>query len=164
MVFRLLMEKRKFMHLPLIMTVSFLTAFPVLLFPQDCLAGPVVLTNVKVIHASSSGRPHLDPELEHLAGELKSVFKYTSYRLLKVETMKLPFQNQGKVKLPGGGNLAATPLSGTGNRIRYLVAIEESGKLVFSTEIMLDRNRSITIGGPRHKKGYLLFNISGKVL
>ena len=145
-----------FMRIFIFLSVCFLFQSP-----SDSFAQTEIITDVKVIYASS-GPKHIDPGLRHIGSELRSVFRYTSYRLIQETRMALLPQSDGKVSLPGRRVLVATPLAIKGKRIKYRIRIMEGGNRVFQTEILLEKNRSITIGGPRHKKGYLLFNISGK--
>ncbi|MCP4119062.1 MAG: hypothetical protein GY737_27405 [Desulfobacteraceae bacterium] len=132
----------------------------VLLLPGALLAGTGVRTGIRVIHASS-GAVHVDPGLGDLGPELKSVFKYTSYKLIKQTAMDLDRGARGRVRLPGGRTLEVVPLDLTGRRIKYRIGIFKRGTRVFGTEVLLRNRGSITIGGPRFKNGYLLFNISG---
>lgn len=119
-----------------------------------------VLTNIKVIHAST-GSTHVDPGLSSIINELESVFKYTSYSLLKNETLNLKFGQNGKVSLPDKRVLEVLPTGMEGKRIRYQIQIKKINKTIFKTQVLLKNNSSITIGGPKFKKGTLLFNISG---
>ncbi len=121
-----------------------------------------VLTNVKVIHAST-GSNYLDPGLKELTAELNSVFKYTSYRLLNQKRLDLHFNQKGRVKLPGKRSMIITPLDTVNKRIRYQINILKNKHSVFQIRILLKNNSSITIGGPQFNKGYLLFNISGSL-
>jgi len=137
-------------------------SFVVCFFPYMAIAGNAVGTNVRVIHASQS-KNFIDPELRDLAEELGSVFKYTSYRLIKTKNMVLNNNQQGMVNLPNKRSLIVTPIKIAGKKIKYQISIFKSGDQIFSTQILLKNKRSITIGGPKFKKGYLLFNISGTV-
>ncbi|MCF6246421.1 MAG: hypothetical protein L3J69_03570 [Desulfobacula sp.] len=132
------------------------------LFVQSAAANDKVLTHVKVIHASTASH-HIDPGLKNISSELQSVFKYTSYRLLKKKSMSLGFNQKGRVDLPGKRTLTVEPLNIDGNRIRYQINIRKNKKKIFQTKVLLKNNRSITIGGPQFKKGVLIFNISGSV-
>ncbi len=58
-----------------------------------------VMTRVKVIHAST-GQNYLDPGLRDIISELETVFKYTSYKLLKEKNLNQSFNRQGRVNLP----------------------------------------------------------------
>jgi hypothetical protein len=121
-----------------------------------------ILTDVKVIHASA-GPKHVDPGLNKIIHELKSVFKYTSYRLLKEQRLNLGFTEKGRVTLPGKRTLVVIPTNMEGKRIRYQIHIQKNKHLVFQTRVLLKNNSSITIGGPQFNNGILLFNISGSV-
>ncbi|MCK5684583.1 hypothetical protein KAJ27_10690 [bacterium] len=121
-----------------------------------------VSTNVKVIHAST-GANYLDPGLKNIISELRSVFKYTSYRLLKEKRLNLQFNKKGNINLPGKRTMVITALNTKNKRIQYQIDIFKNKQVVFQTKILLKNNSSITIGGPKFKKGYLLFNISGSI-
>jgi hypothetical protein len=129
---------------------------------QPVFANSQVLTEVKVIHAST-GPVHVDPGLKPFASELESVFKYTSYRLLKDEQMNLEFNREGRVNLPGGRTLIVVPSDMKGKRIGYQINIRKNNHSIFQTRVLLKNNDSITIGGPRYQNGTLLFNISGSI-
>jgi len=131
-------------------------------FSQPVLAGSQVLTNVKVIHAST-GPEYVDPSLKKIIPELKSVFKYTSYRLLKNQRLALNFNRKGHVELPGKRTLIVMPTNMDGKRIRYQITIRKNNDPIFQTRVRLKNNSSITIGGPQFNNGYLLFNISGSL-
>lgn len=131
--------------------------------PGTVLAGGLVKTDVRVIHASG-GPKFIDDGIRDLAQELDSVFKYTSYRLINANSMDLGSNQKGLVRLPGKRSMVVIPINISGNRIKYNIGIFKSKKQIFQTQIMLRNNSSITIGGPKFKNGYLLFNISGKIL
>lgn len=137
-----------------------------------CLAGPVhvqkaaaasqVQTRVRVIHASG-GTHHIDEGLKDLAAELESVFRYTAYSLIQSRGMTLGYNQKGQVSLPGGRLLIVSPTRIDGQRIQYHISILKENKQMFQTTILLKNRSSLTIGGPRHQDGYLLFNISGHI-
>jgi len=131
-------------------------------FTQPAFAKNQVLTDVRVIHAST-GSKHVDPNLKKIIPELRSVFKYTSYRLLKDQRMNLRFNQKGRVTLPGERTLVVIPSDMDGKRIRYQINIHENNHPIFQTQVLLKNNCSITIGGPQFNDGVLLFNISGSM-
>ncbi len=118
-----------------------------------------VLGDVRIIHASS-GPAHMDPALKDLGHELKSVFKYTSYRLVNRKALNLKHHQVGRISLPGSRILEISPTGFKKERIKFRINILKQNRSVFNTEILLKNGRSITIGGPGYQKGYLLFNIS----
>lgn len=129
---------------------------------SPAFAADKVSTHVKVIHAST-GSKHVDPQLKNISDELNSVFKYTSYRLIKQENMDLKFGQQGQVNLPGSRTLTVQPIDMDGKRIRYHIHIRKNKKKIFQTKILLKNDSSITIGGPQYEGGVLLFNIDGRI-
>lgn len=131
-----------------------------IIFSHPVRANAKILTDVKVVHATT-GSQYVDPGLGKLIPELKSVFKYTSYRLLKEKRLNLRFKQKGRVSLPGDRTLIIIPSAMKGRRIRYQINIQKNKRSVFQTQVLLKSNRSITIGGPQFKNGVLLFNISG---
>ena len=128
---------------------------------SPALAADTVLTRVKVIHAAT-GSAHIDPGLKDISQELKSVFRYTAYRLVNETQMTLAVDQEGKVALPGKRTLTVIPVNLTGKRIQYRIQIRKNKKKIFQTQVQLKNNRSITIGGPKFNKGVLIFNISGQ--
>lgn len=118
------------------------------------------ITNVTIIHAST-GSNHVDGSLRSIASELQSVFKYTSYSLIKSQTLKQRSNQNSQVSLPGGRTLVVKPLEMKGRRIPYQINILKKNRSVFQTRIQLNNNSSVTIGGPQYKNGVLLFNIRG---
>lgn len=130
------------------------------LFAQPAFAKSQVLTDIKVIHAST-GSKTVDPGLKPIISELKSVFKYTSYRLLNEQRLNLRFNRKGRVNLPGNRTLIIMPTDMKGKRIQYQINIQKNQHSVFQTRVLLKNNSSITIGGPQFNNGVLLFNISG---
>lgn len=132
------------------------------LFPYPLLAQTVYSTQIKVISAAT-GSSHIDPGIKRLVNEIESVFKYTDYRLLKNQQMKLREKQTGRTGLPGNRTLLVTPVNMDSNRITYQIRIEKNQTSVFQTRVLLKNHNSITIGGPQYKKGVLLLNIKGDV-
>ncbi len=129
---------------------------------QPAFGKTQILTNVKVIHASTRTN-YLDPGLKEIISELESVFKYTSYKLLQEQTLNLKFNQKESINLPGQRTMIVTALDRDNKRIRYQINILKNRRIVFQTRILLKNNSSITIGGPKFNNGYLLFNISGSM-
>lgn len=119
-----------------------------------------VLTDIKVIHATI-GPEQFDSRLKPILHELKSVFKYTSYKLLKEQRVDLHFNQEGRVSLPGNKTLLILPSDADGKRIRYQINIQKNSHSIFQTQVLLKNSSSITIGGPELDSGALLINISG---
>ena len=130
----------------------------ILLTCSPLFAAPDIGIRVKTILASQDSA-HVDPQLKNLVRELKSVFRYTSYRLLSENRLRLQITQTGTVALPGNRILRITPTGIRGKRAELNVVILKNNRQIFQTSIQLLNRKSITIGGPRHKKGILLLNI-----
>ncbi len=138
------------------------TAFALIyFFLPPVWAEAQVLTDIKVIHATIVGPQQFDSRLNPILHELKSVFKYTSYKLLKEQRVNLHFNQEGRVSLPGNRTLLILPSDADGKRICYQINIQKNNHSIFQTQVMLKNNSSITIGGPELDSGALLINISG---
>jgi hypothetical protein len=114
---------------------------------------------VKTVLASQ-GSEFIDPELAGLAQELQSLFRYSSYRLLSKDRLSLSVRETGTVSLPGNRVLKITPAGVEGKRVELQLVILKKEKQIFETVIQLLNKGSIIVGGPKHKDGSLLFNIS----
>ncbi len=124
------------------------------------LAKSKVLTRVKVIHASSDSN-QVDPQIASIISEYKSVFRYTSYRLITSQSLNLGFKQNGRVSLPGKRTLVITPVQMQGSKISYQISILKGNRSVFNTLSHVNNNSSVTIGGPQFKNGVIILNISG---
>jgi hypothetical protein len=122
-------------------------------------AGPRIHIEAVTILASHDSSPR-DRRLSGLINELESVFRYSSYRQISHDKMNLAIGDTGVVPLPGRRQLKITPIRVSGKRAELRVVIFKRGQQVFQTVIQLLNGGRMTVGGPKHKKGYLLFNIS----
>lgn len=134
--------------------------FGILLFSLPVHAASVYRTRVRVIQAGK-GPVHVDPAIKRVVDEMRPVFKYTNFKLLKEKNMALGRGEKGRMKLPGKRNLIIVPEGMKGNRIKYNIQINAKGSPVFRTGVMLKNKGSVTIGGPRVPKGVLLLDIQG---
>jgi hypothetical protein len=128
------------------------------------LAGAVwakddISADVKTVLASQESE-YLDPRLSSLIKELQTIFRYSCYRLLSEDRVGLTMKETGKVSLPGNRVLEITPLQIEGDRMELKLVMVKKKKEIFQTIIKLLNHRSLTVGGPKYKDGFLLFNIS----
>lgn len=133
------------------------------IFFWACMIAPVsaqhIDTTVKTVLASNGGN-RIDPRLKSLTRELQSVFRYSSYELIAENRLKQKMNETGKVGLPGGRVLQITPMNINNNRLQMTLSILKGGSRIFNTVVQLRNGGSITVGGPEHQNGFLLFNIS----
>ena len=109
---------------------------------------------------ASQDSDHIDPSLTDLVEELQSVFRYSSYRLLSENHLSLSVGETGRVSLPGERILMITPAGTKENRAEMQLLILKKDEEIFKTVIQLINKGNIVVGGPKHKDGVLLFNIS----
>ncbi len=121
-------------------------------------AGPVVHIKVTTILASQKGAG-VDPSLQFLTKDLGSVFRYSSYKELGQNRLSLKLNRPGKVALPGNRVLHITPQAVSDGRATLKLVITSRKRQIFQTVIRLKNNSSLTVGGPKHRGGYLMFNI-----
>ena len=145
------------MHLKKIMAALFTVVL--LLTGDPTWAEPKIQIDVKTILASQD-TDYIEPQLSDLAQELQSIFKYSSYRLLAEDKMNLAMNQTGSSALPGDRVLKIRPQKIEGDRVTLQLEIFKKGRSIFKTVIQLLNRGSITVGGPKYKKGYLLFNIA----
>jgi hypothetical protein len=120
--------------------------------------GPVHIV-VETVLASQDSQ-YSDPRLSNLIEELRSVFRYSSYRLLGRKPMNIRMGETDMVSLPGNRVLKITPTKVAENRVELQLVISKDKNQIFQTMVQLLNHGSIIVGGPKHKDGYLLFNIS----
>ena len=116
--------------------------------------------SVDTILASRQGNG-IDPQLKKHVAELRSMFNYTSYRLLGSEELVLRQGQSGTVSLPGSRRLKITPHRIRGNRADIALQMMKKKRTVFQTQIQLLNRGSLFVGGPKYKNGNLIFQISG---
>ena len=130
--------------------------------PIVCVPCPLLSQALppQMLLGSSQQAGSVDPHLQGLTRELQSVFRYASYTLLSEKSTTLKLKNAGSVSLPGGRVMRITPQGLSGNRVTLKLEIHKGKRQIFQTVIQLLNKSSLTVGGPKHKGGYLLFNIS----
>ncbi len=102
----------------------------------------------------------IDPSLSSTIRELRAVFRYSSYRLISRNRLRLNLRETGTISLPGSRRLRITPSNIRGNRVELRLGILKGRKQIFRTTVQLRNRGSMTVGGPKLKGGILLLNIS----
>ena len=122
-------------------------------------AGPRINIVVKTVLASQDST-FVDPRISALTQKLQSVFRYSSYRLLSEDSLDLGMGETGTVSLPGKRELKITPARIIGDRTELRLSIFKERRQIIQSVIQILNHGSIIVGGPEHKGGYLLFDIS----
>ncbi len=116
-------------------------------------------TRLRIIEASNVGTM-VDPTLRELHHQLSSLFRYTSYRLLRDEQLQLVLRQTTILPLPPGRSIEMTPLKFQANTAELRVKIKRDRTEILDTQIRLDRGRTVLIGGPRQGEGVIILAFS----
>ena len=120
-----------------------------------------VQARVRVIQASNEGSS-IDPSLRDVHDQLGSLFSFTSYRLLKDETLSLSLNRSVEIPVHKG---RAIELSLTGQRrdtAEIRVKIKGEGADMLNTQVRLSPGRTVLIGGPKHGQGVAIIALSAR--
>ena len=124
-------------------------------------AADTVAVDVGAVYASNEGTS-IDPALGTIRGKLRSMFNYTSYRMLDRKRRSLSVGEAGEFELPGRRAMRATPLPSRGDNVRLSIQISEGPKNLLTTTLGLRRGGMVLVGGPAHKAGVLILIISAE--
>ncbi|RJP23154.1 MAG: hypothetical protein C4529_04520 [Deltaproteobacteria bacterium] len=136
----------------LLLLVAASTAFP---------APGTVSVDIGSVYASNEGSS-IDPALGNIRGKLRSMFNYSSYRMLDRKRRSLAVGETGDFELPGRRSMRVTPLPAQGNKVRLSVQIREGGRNLLTTTLGLTRGGMVLVGGPSHQAGVLILLISAE--
>lgn len=124
-------------------------------------SGPPVTVDVGVVLASQEGAT-VDPALSSIQGKLRSMFNYTSYRMVDRQKRLLAVGETGEFVLPGDRSMRVTPSPSRGQKVRLAVEIREGGKNLIATTLGLSRGGMVLVGGPSFQNGVLILIISAE--
>jgi hypothetical protein len=124
-------------------------------------AAETVSVDVGAVYASNEGTS-IDPALGAIRGKLRSMFNYTSYRMLDRKRRTLAVGEAGEFDLPGRRTMRATLLPGRGDKVRLSIRISEGPRQLLDTTLGLRRGGMVLVGGPTHQAGVLILIISAE--
>jgi hypothetical protein len=124
-----------------------------LLFFSGSLSIAQVQVRMKAIHASEADS-NVDPTLKDLHKELRSLFSFTSYRLMRDEMLNLSvnqpvsfFSREGRIDVE-------VTLVGLHKGIAEVkIRVTREGSQVLNTQVRLSSGRTVLVGGPKHRRG-----------
>jgi hypothetical protein len=112
-----------------------------------------VQVRLRAIHASNTGSG-VDPSLRDLQRELGSLFSFTSYRLMREETLNLSLNQPVSISSREGTVVLQATLVGLHRGVAELrIRVVREGGEVLNTLIKLFPGRTVLVGGPRHLRG-----------
>jgi hypothetical protein len=137
----------------------FLFPFFILSFALSPIAPAQVQTRVRVIEASNVGSV-IDASLKDLHGQLGSLFRYTSYRLLRDERLSLSPNQPASIPVHEGRSIEITQMGFQANLAEIRVRIKRDGTELLNTQVRLSPGRTVLIGGPKHGEGVVILALS----
>ncbi len=118
-----------------------------------------VQTRIRIIQASNVGS-NIDSSLRDVHGQLGSLFSFSSYRLLKDETVALSPDQPVSIPVHPGRSLELTLIKQHRHTAEVRVQIKREGTDILDTQVRLSPGRTVSIGGPKHGQGTLLIALS----
>jgi hypothetical protein len=135
--------------------------FILVLFSASAAFGQVQ-TRIRAIEASNVGLG-IDPSLRDVHRELGSLFSFTSYRLLRDETLNL-LPNQ-TVLIQGhhpGRFMEVTLVRIRRNVATLRIRVIRERVVILDTAVRLFPGRTVLIGGPRRGEAVVIFAVSAR--
>ena len=133
----------------------------ILFFLFSSMALAQVQTQIRVIQASNAGST-IDPSLRDVHSELGSLFNFTSYRLLKDETLSLSPNRPVSVPVHQGRSIEITLVRQHRDTAKLIVKIKRDGTDILNTQVRLSPGRTVLIGGPKHGEGVIILALSAR--
>jgi hypothetical protein len=138
-----------------------LAAFFVFSFFLISTALAQVPVRMRIIQASNAGQ-NIDPSLNDVHKELGSLFSFTSYRLLREETLRLSPNQPVTITAHPGRFLEVTLVGLQRDAARLKIRVIREGKDILDTQVRLSPGRTVLIGGPRHGEGVVIYAVSAR--
>ena len=142
-------------------TSPFLIPVLILLFFLPSMTLAQVQTRLRVIQASNVGST-IDPSLKDVHGQLGSLFSFTSYRLLKDESLSLSPNRPVELPVHKGRSLELTLMGQRRDSAEIRVKIKGEGTEILNTQVRLSPGRTVLIGGPNHGEGLAILALSAR--
>jgi hypothetical protein len=116
-----------------------------------------VQTQLRVIRASNVGQG-VDPSLKELHNELKTLFNFTSYRLLRDENLTLSLNQPISISAREGKIIMEMTLVGLHRNVAELrIRVNREGTEKLNTQVRLSPGRTVLIGGPKVRDGVIIY-------
>jgi len=122
-----------------------------------------VEVRIGAVLASNSGN-EFDARLASLQRQFDTLFRYTSYRLVKEERQQVPWGGKVAFDIPGGRYLLVIPREFKNERISMKVMLIEGSRPVVDTALSLRNHATFLVGGPQQHEGVLILSIGADTL
>jgi len=139
-----------------------LIIFVLIIFFSVSPALAQVQTRVRVIQASNTGSTIANP-LRDLHGQIGSLFNFSSYQLLKDETVTLSPNRPVEISTHPGATLqielTKTPKKDVAE---VRVKVKREGSEILNTLLKLSPGKTVSIGGPKHGDVTIILAITAR--
>jgi hypothetical protein len=132
-----------------------------LAIPSPAFAVGIDTITISTILATDDVRGW-DERLDQVRKELRPL-KFKGYRLLGAETRSVDAGDECGIVLPGNRFLQVTTEERLDDRLRMHILLNEKNRPVINTDVDLDADSVVLLGGPRDETGTLIITISADV-
>jgi hypothetical protein len=92
--------------------------------------------------------------------ELGSLFSFTSYRLLRDETLDLILNQPVTISAHPGRSMEVSLIGLRRDIAKLRIRVVREERDILNTEVRLLPGRTVLIGGPRHGEGVIIYAVS----
>jgi hypothetical protein len=121
-------------------------------------AGDGVEVRIDTVLASHSGHA-FDSALISLQQPFRSLFPYSSYRLVQGERRLVGWKREEQFLLPGGRYLVVVPRGIQNDRVSLNVMLIQGTRPLVNTVLSLKNHGTFLVGGPQYGGGVLIIAI-----
>lgn len=125
--------------------------------------GSDVEVRIGAVLASHQGQ-NFDQRLISLRRQFDSLFRYSSYQLVKEERRRLSWKRQAEFPLPGGRQLIVVPREYKNGRVSLNLVFVQGLHSLFNTQLSLRNDGTVLVGGPTYKDGVLIVAIGARAI
>jgi len=137
--------------------VALIAFFSLLFILFTSVAFAQVQTQLRVIRASNVGQG-VDSSLKELHNELKTLFNFTSYRLLRDENLNLSLNQPVSISARERRIIMEITLMGRHKNVAELrIRVNREGTEILNTQVRLSPGRTVLIGGPKVREGVIIY-------
>ncbi|MGH7865794.1 MAG: hypothetical protein ACREQB_12445 [Candidatus Binataceae bacterium] len=105
----------------------------------------------------------VDVKLADMGERLRSLFSYTTYRLVSRQDGLTEFGTMVAFTLPGGRILNVQPRGVMNDMIAMQLVMFQGAEPIMTTELRLKNRGMLIVGGPRYEKGMLIISIAANM-
>ncbi len=135
-------------------------ATPALVVAEPC--DRQIEIRVNCVLAADTNRG-LDEQLRPMGGQLRRLFRYSTYRLVSHQVDHASCGDGKAFTLPGGRVLHVDPQDVHDNTIRMELVLFQGERPVMTTDVKLLNHGLLIIGGARYEEGMLIISIEADV-